>query len=144
VRGAAAGCWTAVVLALAPGLASAADGESVVATITDRRLSESSGMVQSTADPELAYIVNDSGNAPVVHVVELATGNVVGTARLAAQLVDSEALAIGADERLYVADIGDNAAVPRALRRRPPRRRGPGLRRRGRLLPHRHQGAVRR
>jgi hypothetical protein len=115
VRGAAAGCWTAVVLALAPGLASAADGESVVATITDRRLSESSGMVQSTADPELAYIVNDSGNAPVVHVVELATGNVVGTARLAAQLVDSEALAIGADERLYVADIGDNAGERRRV-----------------------------
>lgn len=115
MRGATAGCWMAVVLALAPGVAAAADGEPVVATITDQRLSESSGMVQSTADPELAYLVNDSGNAPVVYVVELATGDVVGTTRLAAQLADSEALAIGADERLYVADIGDNAGERRRV-----------------------------
>jgi hypothetical protein len=97
-----------------PGAAAAADGDDVVATITDQRVTESSGLVQSTRDDALAYTVNDSGSAPVVYVVELASGDVVGTATLRhAGLVDTEALAIGADQRLYVADIGDNEGLRR-------------------------------
>lgn len=105
-----------VVLAAASCLLSgapvAADGEDVVATIRDQRITESSGLVQSARDPALAYTVNDSGSAPVVYVLELSTGQVVGTATLGeTEVADVEALALGADERLYVADIGDNEGV---------------------------------
>jgi hypothetical protein len=102
--------------ALVPGPAPDADEDDVVATITDRRLPESSGLVQSTTDPALAYSVNDSGNPSVVYVVELASGDVVGSAALGdVDLVDAEALALGADDRLYVADIGDNDSVRRRV-----------------------------
>jgi hypothetical protein len=98
------------------GVGHAADDADVVATITDERISESSGLVQSSRDPALAYTVNDSGSGPVVYVVDLATGDVVGTATLSdVQLVDAEAMAIGADRMLYVADIGDNEAVRRGV-----------------------------
>jgi hypothetical protein len=109
VKGVAAVLLAAAVLV--PGAASAAEEEKedIVATITDRRVPESSGLVQSTTDPALAYTVNDSGNLSVVYVIELATGELVGSAALRdVELVDAEALAVGADDRLYVADIGDN------------------------------------
>lgn len=105
--------FTLSALSVAPAVA---DGERVAVTITDERISESSGLVQSTRDAALAYTVNDSGSAPVVYVIELATGDVVGTATLSqTDLVDAEALAIGADQRLYVADIGDNEGVRRRV-----------------------------
>jgi hypothetical protein len=87
----------------------AADDD-VVARITDERIAESSALVQSTLDRDLAYTINDSGNATVVYVLELATGEVVGTATLDVDAEDTEAMAIGGDDRLYVADIGDNDA----------------------------------
>jgi hypothetical protein len=80
----------------------------VVSTITDERIPESSALVQSTTDPHLAYTINDSGNANVVYVIEIATGDVVGTATIDVAAEDTEAMAIGGDGRLYVADIGDN------------------------------------
>jgi len=84
----------------------------VVSVIRDPRIPESSGLAVSTRYPDLLYTVNDSGNDPVVYVVAEATGKVVGTARLLGVApLDTEALAIGPDERLYVADIGDNEAV---------------------------------
>jgi hypothetical protein len=93
-----------------------ADDADVAATITDDRIPESSGLVQSSRDPGLAYTVNDSGSGPVVYVLDLATGDVVGTATLAdVELVDAEALAVGADRLLYVADIGDNQAERRSV-----------------------------
>lgn len=105
----------AATVCLFPGASAAAEGDDVVATIRDERITESSGLVQSGRDPGLAYTVNDSGSAPVVFVLELSTGDVVGTATLGAtEVSDIEALAIGADDRLYVADIGDNrGARPR-------------------------------
>ena len=81
----------------------------VLSTIRDGRVEESSALVQSTVDPDLAYTVNDSGHDPTVYVIELASGEVVGSATLSgAEPEDTEALAIGADGRLLVADIGDN------------------------------------
>lgn len=92
------------------------DDADVAATITDDRIPESSGLVQSSRDPGLAYTVNDSGSGPIVYVLDLATGGVVGTATLAeVDLVDAEALALGADRLLYVADIGDNEAERRTV-----------------------------
>lgn len=106
----------AVACTLLPAPALAADGHGVVSTITDERVTESSGLVQSTRDAALAYTVNDSGSGPVVYVVELDSGDVVGTATLTGtSFVDAEALALGADRRLYVADIGDNEGVRRSV-----------------------------
>lgn len=94
-----------VVVGMAP--APAADNDPV-ATITDSRIPESSALVQSTVDPDLAYTINDSGNDTVVYVIELDTGDVVGTTSLDVDGEDTEAMAIGPDGRLYVGDIGDN------------------------------------
>jgi len=108
-------CLVAAGISL-PATSAAADGDRPVATITDQRVTESSGLVQSTTQPALAYTVNDSGNAPVIYVLDLGTGDVVGTARLlGVELVDAEALMIGADDRLYVGDIGDNAGRRRGI-----------------------------
>ena len=80
-----------------------------LATITDSRVSEASGMVLSTEEPGHVYLINDSGNDPVVFVVEVATGAVVGTTALSGvELLDPEALALTADGQLLIADIGDN------------------------------------
>jgi hypothetical protein len=87
-----------------------ANDDDVVATITDERIAESSALVQSTVDPDLAYTINDSGNDTVVYVLELDSGDVVGTASLDIDAEDTEAMAIGGDDRLYLADIGDNDA----------------------------------
>jgi hypothetical protein len=98
-------------LLLGVGLAPASgDDPDVVATITDDRIAESSALVQSTIDPDLAYTINDSGNDTVVYVLKLASGDVVGTATLDIDAEDTEAMAIGTDDRLYLADIGDNGA----------------------------------
>jgi hypothetical protein len=100
---------TGPLLAIGSGLAYAQDDDPL-SSITDDRITESSALVQSAVDPGLAYTINDSGNETVVYVVELATGDVVGTTTLDVAAEDTEAMAIGADDRLYVADIGDNDA----------------------------------
>ncbi|MGH3424732.1 MAG: hypothetical protein ACRDO8_08390, partial [Nocardioidaceae bacterium] len=83
-----------------------------VSTITDHRVPESSALVMSTRHPNLAYTVNDSGNAPVVYAIEVSTGQVVGATTLQGyDLTDVEALAIDRDGTLWVADIGDNDGV---------------------------------
>lgn len=97
---------------LSAGTAQAQDGDRTVSVIRDARIPESSALAVSTRRPGLLYTVNDSGSDPVVYVVAQASGQVVGTATLSGvELVDPEALAIGADRRLYVADIGDNDRV---------------------------------
>jgi len=77
--------------------------------VTDPRLGESSGLAVSPADPDLLYMVNDSGNAPIVYVIDRRDGAVVGTTTLVGLPgdADPEALAVDADT-LWVADTGDN------------------------------------
>ncbi|MDO9380557.1 MAG: hypothetical protein Q7T56_17065 [Nocardioidaceae bacterium] len=83
-----------------------------VSTIRDPRVSESSGLVVSTRDPRLAYTMNDSGNAPTVLVVEIASGDVVGTTELEGDgFADVEALAVDGDGTLWIGDVGDNAGT---------------------------------
>ena len=80
-----------------------------LATITDARVDEASGMVMSTEQPGLAYVINDSGNDPVVYVVDVSSGAVVGTSTLSGvELLDTEALTLTDEGLLLVADIGDN------------------------------------
>jgi hypothetical protein len=80
-----------------------------LSAITDARVDEASGMVMSTKRPGLAYVINDSGNDPVVYVVDVSSGAVVGTSTLSGvELLDSEALTLTDEGLLLIADIGDN------------------------------------
>ncbi len=84
-----------------------ASGEIVV---TDPRITESSGLAVSPTDRGLLYTINDSGNDPVVYVVERDGGEVVGTTELTGldpETLDPEALAVSG-RQLWVADTGDN------------------------------------
>ncbi|MET1037052.1 MAG: hypothetical protein ABW075_02185, partial [Aeromicrobium sp.] len=80
----------------------------VVSHLTDERIDESSGLVVSPDDGDLAYTVNDSGSEPVVYAVEISSGATVGTARLDADPSDVESLSIDRDGTLWIADTGDN------------------------------------
>jgi hypothetical protein len=80
----------------------------VVSRITDPRIAESSGLAISRTHDDLAYTINDSGNAAIVFAVRISTGQVVGTTRIAgATWLDTEAMALRGST-LWVADTGDN------------------------------------
>ena len=84
-------------------------GYDVVSTMTDPRITESSGLVLSNRHSDLAYTINDSGNAPLVFAIRVSTGEVVGTTKVTGgTLVDTEALSIDSDGNLWIADTGDN------------------------------------
>ena len=91
-------------LAIVPTVAGAED--TVAFTIKDARITESSGLA---ADPagNLYWTVNDSGDRGVAYGIGL-DGTVQGTLNFRAQPRDVEAVAVHED-RLYVADIGDNS-----------------------------------
>jgi hypothetical protein len=98
---------------LISSLARRADGAEsaphVVSRMTDPLIHESSGLVISRAHDDLAYTINDSGNAPLVFAVQISTGTVVGTTRVeGGQLRDTEAISIDRHGTLWVADTGDN------------------------------------
>lgn len=98
-----------LVSALARRAEGAEAGPDVVSRMNDPRVVESSGLAISVKHDDLAYTINDSGNAPIVFAVEVSTGAVVGTTRLAGgAFVDTEAIAIDGDGELWVADTGDN------------------------------------
>jgi hypothetical protein len=92
-----------VFLALVPTVAGAED--TVAFTIKDTRIRESSGLA---VDPpgNLYWTVNDSGDRGVAYGIGL-DGKVQGTLNFRDQPLDVEAVAVHED-RLYVADIGDN------------------------------------
>lgn len=106
---AAAAC---AALALACGLATptAADaGPSVAFHLTDPRITESSGLVASRLHPGVYWTHNDSGDGPYVYAVAAATGRTVATVTMRGiHPRDAEAISMGPDGDLYVADIGDN------------------------------------
>lgn len=82
-----------------------------VSTISDPAITESSGLVVSIDDDDLAYTINDSGSSPIVYAIQISSGDTVGTARLDAELVDTEALSIDRQGTLWIADTGDNRSV---------------------------------
>lgn len=89
---------------------SAVDAQ-VVSTVDDPRIGESSGLVVSERHDDLAYTINDSGNADVVFALRISTGEVVGTTTVEGTAWrDTEALTLH-EGRLWIADIGDNQAV---------------------------------
>jgi hypothetical protein len=84
-----------------------------LATLEDRRIDESSGLVASRRSPGLFWTHNDSGDGPFVYAFDRA-GRSRGTWRVeGAQAIDWEDMAAGpgpAQGRsyLYAGDIGDN------------------------------------
>ncbi len=81
----------------------------VVCRLSDPRITESSGLALSRTYDDLAYTINDSGNAPLIFAIDMKTGNTVGTTRVeGGTLRDTEALAIDHEGVLWVADTGDN------------------------------------
>ncbi|MCD9155228.1 hypothetical protein [Aeromicrobium duanguangcaii] len=78
-----------------------------VTTLSDSRITESSGLAVSTTEDDLAYTVNDSGNAAEVFAVDLTSGAVVGVTTVRAEFRDVEALALR-DGTLWIGDVGDN------------------------------------
>lgn len=80
----------------------------VVSTLGDERITESSGLAVSSVHPGIAYTVNDSGNAPVVFAIDISTGETVGVTTLSVELRDAEALAVDGGGQVWVADIGNN------------------------------------
>ena len=104
-----------LVVVLLSSLARRADGAEagpdVVSRMSDPRITESSGLAVSVKHDDLAYTINDSGNAPIVFAVKISTGAVVGTTTITGSTpVDTEAIAIDGDGELWVADTGDNEA----------------------------------
>lgn len=103
-----------LVIVLVSSLSRRADGAevrpTVVSTLTDPRIDESSGLVLSRDDADLAFTINDSGGDPVVYAVNVVSGETVGTATLEADRdpVDTEALSIDGAGTLWIADTGDN------------------------------------
>jgi hypothetical protein len=92
-----------VLLAIIPTVAGAED--TLAFRIKDARITESSGLAVDPAG-NIYWTVNDSGDRGVAYGVGL-NGKVQGTLNFRAQPFDVEAVAVH-DDRLYVADIGDN------------------------------------
>ena len=88
-----------------PAYASAAD--EVAFTISDDRITESSGLATDTA-ADLYWTINDSGSSGIAYGLN-EDGETEGTVRFLADPVDIEAIAVD-DNRLLLADIGDNRA----------------------------------
>ncbi|MFL6089506.1 MAG: hypothetical protein ACJ71Z_05140 [Aeromicrobium sp.] len=79
-----------------------------VSTIDDPRVTESSGLAASMAHPGLAYTVNDSGHAPEVYAIDIASGRVVGVTKVKdVTWRDTEAMALWGG-KLWIADAGNN------------------------------------
>jgi hypothetical protein len=91
----------------------AAAGPAQLATLEDRKVKESSGLVASRRSPGLFWTHNDSGDGPFVYAFDRG-GRSRGTFRVeGANALDWEDIAAGpgpaqGQSYLYVADIGDN------------------------------------
>src|SRR4029453_7008487 len=92
-----------LIFAIFPGVAAAEDN--VAFPIKDARITESSGLAVDSAG-NMYWTVNDSGDRGVAYGIGL-DGTVQGTLNFRAQPDDVEAVAVYED-RLYIADIGDN------------------------------------
>ena len=101
----------ALLLAIMPTVAGAED--TLAFKIKDARITESSGLAVDPAG-NVYWTVNDSGDRGVAYGIGL-DGTVKGSLNFRAQPVDVEAVALH-DDRLYVADIGDNNSSRRVVR----------------------------
>ena len=80
-----------------------------VLTLQDPAIDESSGLVDLG---DRVLTVNDSGDGPVIYVVDRSTGATVGrTSYTFDEVVDVEAMAPGLHGTVWVGDIGDNGGA---------------------------------
>jgi hypothetical protein len=83
--------------------------DGTISTISDDRITESSGLALSVKHDDLAYTINDSGNHPMVYAIQASTGNVIGTTDISAfDVEDIEAITVDAQGMIWVGDLGDN------------------------------------
>ncbi|MDN0194123.1 WD40 repeat domain-containing protein [Streptomyces sp. S.PNR 29] len=89
--------------------ASAADGDEGF-TISDPRITESSGLAASRLHPGIYWTHNDSDDGPYLYAVDSSTGKTVARITLSGigSPRDVEAISIGPGNRIFVGDIGDN------------------------------------
>lgn len=101
--GAAGILWSAAVV---PAAADEPDGF----TISDPRITESSGLAASRKHPGIYWTHNDSDDGPYVYAVDGRSGRTVAriTLRGIGTPRDVEAISMGPDGNVYVGDIGDN------------------------------------
>ncbi|GFE22710.1 hypothetical protein [Streptomyces nigrescens] len=101
--GAAGILWSAAVV---PAAADEPDGF----TISDPRITESSGLAASRTHPGIYWTHNDSDDGPYLYAVDGKSGRTVAriTLRGVGAPRDVEAISAGPDGDLYVGDIGDN------------------------------------
>lgn len=82
--------------------------------ISDPRVDESSGLACSLKHPGIIYTVNDEDGP--IFAIDATTGETVGTFSVAdRKLRDPEALSIGPDATLWIADIGINRGKKKAF-----------------------------
>src|SRR5262245_1082453 len=85
----------------------------VTGRLTDPELSEASGLVPSTSEPNGYWAQNDSGHEPQLFAFDSA-GRALGTVRVqGARNRDWEATSSGPCDQgscIYIGDIGDNGA----------------------------------
>ncbi len=78
-------------------------------TISDPRITESSGLAASHSHPGVYWTHNDSGDGPYVYAIDAATGRTLAKVALRGVTArDCEAISIGPDGDIYLGDIGDN------------------------------------
>ncbi|WP_033281185.1 hypothetical protein [Streptomyces sp. NRRL F-525] len=79
-------------------------------TITDSRITESSGLAASHLHPGIYWTHNDSNDGPYIYAVDSSTGRTVATVTFSGvgKPRDVEAISIGPHNEIYVGDIGDN------------------------------------
>ena len=86
----------------------------VIATLKEKAISESSGLVASRSNPGTYWTHNDSGDGPFIYAFDI-RGNSLGSFRVTgAQARDWEDIAAGPGPQhgksyLYIGDIGDNS-----------------------------------
>ena len=91
-----------------------------IATVKERAISESSGLVASRQTPDAYWTLNDSGGGPFIYSFD-SSGNSLGIFNVnGAQNRDWEDIAIGLGPQsgrpyLYIGDIGDNDSVRQEL-----------------------------
>ena len=92
--------------------------QQVVATITDERLVEVSGLEQSYANPGYLWVHNDSGHDPIIYLIDQK-----GSIQMEVELKgvknrdweDIVTVEENGGSWVYIAEIGDNRAVHKTV-----------------------------
>lgn len=81
-------------------------------TVQDPAVDESSAVVEvGRGAARRVLTINDSGDGPVVYVIDPRTGRTAGRSTYDGDAVDVEALAPGRGGEVWVGDVGDNGSV---------------------------------